>query len=153
MATEPTKPSVEALSSASARMVGAAQESVVQVQSGGRGSGAGVILSPDGLVMTNQHVVAGRSRRGGNLRVTLRDGRSFGVTVTKRGHDLDLALLRLEGGPGDLPVVRFGDSDVLRVGRLVRWWLRLKPKTRVQPPLNTRSATRGAGSGRPRAAS
>ena len=151
MATEPTKPSVEALSSASARMVGAAQESVVQVQSGGRGSGAGVILSPDGLVMTNQHVVAGRSRRGGNLRVTLRDGRSFGARVTKRGPDL--ALLRLEGGPGDLPAVRFGDSDVLRVGRLVRWWLRLKPKTRVQPPLNTRSATRGAGSGRPRAAS
>jgi serine protease Do len=119
MATEPTNPSVEALSSAGARMVEAAQESVVQVQSGGRGSGAGVILPESGLVMTNQHVVAGRSRRGGSLRVTLRDGRSFGARVTKRGRGLDLALLRLEGGPGDLPAVRFGDSDALRVGELV----------------------------------
>jgi serine protease Do len=119
MTLNPRKPSVEALSSAGARMVEAAQESVVQVQSGGRGAGAGVILSPDGLVMTNQHVVAGRSRRGGNLRATLRDGRSFGTRVTKRGRGLDLALLRLEGGPGDLPAVRFGDSDALRVGELV----------------------------------
>ncbi len=120
MATEPTNPFVEALSSAGARMVEAAQESVVQVQSaGGRGSGAGVILSESGLVMTNQHVVTGRTQRGGNLRVTLRDGRSFGARVTKRGRGLDLALLRLEGGPGELPAVRFGDSDALRVGELV----------------------------------
>jgi len=119
MATEPTNPSVEALSSAGARMVEAAQESVVQVQSGGRGAGAGVILSESGIVMTNQHVVAGRSRRGGDPRVTLRDGRSFGARVTKHGRGLDLALLRLEDGPGALPAVRFGDSDALRVGELV----------------------------------
>src|SRR5829696_4404339 len=119
MTLNPKNPSVEALSSAGPRMVGAAQESVVQVQSGGRGAGAGVILSESGLVMTNQHVVAGRSRRGGNLRVILRDGRSFGARVTKRGRGLDLALLRLEDGPGDLPAACFGDSDALRVGELV----------------------------------
>jgi len=122
MAVEPRKPSVEALSSAGARMVEAAQESVVQVQSGGPGSGAGVILSDSGLVMTNHHVAVsggGRRGRGGNLRVTLRDGRSFGARVTKRDRGLDLALLRLDGGPGDLPSARFGDSDALRVGELV----------------------------------
>jgi serine protease Do len=37
----------------------------------------------------------------------------------KRGRGLDLALLRLEGGPADLPAVRFGDSDALRIGELV----------------------------------
>ena len=118
MATEPTNPFVEALSSAGAWMVEAAQESVVQVQSAGRGGGAGVILSESSLVMTNQHVVAGRSRRG-DFRVTLRDGRSFGARVTKGGRGLDLALLRLEDGPDALPAVRFGDSDALRVGELV----------------------------------
>lgn len=120
MAAEPKKTAIEALSSAGAGMVEAAQESVVQVQSaGGRGSGAGMILSPDGLVMTNHHVVAGNSRRGGNLQITLRDGRSFGARVEKRGRNMDLALLRLDGVPGDLPAVRFGDSDALRVGQLV----------------------------------
>ena len=118
MATEPTNPFVEAFSSAGARMVEAAQESVVQVQSAGRGAGAGVILSESGLVMTNQHVVAGRSRRG-DLRVTLRDGRFFGARVTKGGRGLDLALLCLEDGLDVLPAVRFGDSDALRVGELV----------------------------------
>jgi len=123
MVQDPRRPSIEALSSASARMVEAAQESVVQVQSAGsRGAGAGVILSPDGLVMTNHHVAVsggGRHGRGSNLRVTLRDGRSFGARVTNGSRGLDLALLRLEGGPGDLPAARFGDSDALRVGELV----------------------------------
>lgn len=124
MVRDPRKPSVEALSSAGAWMVEDAQESVVQVQSaGGRGgAGAGVILSDSGDVMTNHHVSVsggGRRGRGGNLRVTLRDGRSFGATVTKRDRGLDLALLRLAGGPGDLSAARFGDSDALRVGELV----------------------------------
>ncbi len=122
MTLEPTNRSAEAVSSAGARMVEAAQESVVQVHSGGRGSGAGVIRDAQGLVMTNHHVVAGgdgRRSRGGKVRVTLRDGRSFDARVVKRGRGLDLALLRLEGGPGDLPAARFGDSDALRVGELV----------------------------------
>lgn len=102
-------------------MVEGARESVVQIQSagGGRGSGAGVVLDPGGLVMTNHHVVFAGGRRGGGLRVALRDGRSFGASVVRRGRGLDLALLRLEDGSGDLPAMRFGDSDALRVGELV----------------------------------
>jgi serine protease Do len=77
-----------------------------------------VIWDKEGLVLTNHHVVAGR-RRGAKAAVVLSDGREFGAEVVKRGHDLDLALLRVEDGPGDLPAAPVGDSDALRVGQLV----------------------------------
>ncbi len=54
--------SAEAVWSANAEMIGRAHESVVQVQSRGRGSGAGVVWDMDGLVPTNHHVVAGVRR-------------------------------------------------------------------------------------------
>ena len=111
-------PSAELLSSASAEMVGRAHQSVVQVQSWGRGVGAGVVWDEDGLVLTNHHVVAG-GRRGARVKVVLHDGRPFDAEVVKRGRDLDLALLRIEDSPGDLPAARVGDSDKLRVGGLV----------------------------------
>lgn len=110
-------------------MVEAARESVVQVQGvggprgrrgrpGGWGSGAGVVWG-DGLVMTNDHVVAGAARRGRGLRVVSRDGRAFDAEVAKRGRGLDLALLRVVGEAGGLPAARVGDSAALRVGALV----------------------------------
>jgi serine protease Do len=68
--------------------------------------------------MTNNHVVAAR-RTGGEVRVTLRDGRSFDADVAGCSRSLDLALLRLRDVPGDLPTVPVGDSDALRVGELV----------------------------------
>jgi len=58
---------------AGARMIESAQRSVVQVRSGGRGIGAGVVWDPDGLVMTNHHVVAGGHRK---VTVALHDGRA-----------------------------------------------------------------------------
>ena len=110
--------SAEVISSASAQMIGRTHESVVQVQSGGRGVGAGVIWDEDGLVLTNHHVVAG-GRRGVKVKVALYDGQAFDAEVVKGGRDLDLALLRIEDAPGDLPAVPLGDSDALRVGGLV----------------------------------
>ena len=110
--------SAEGVSSAGARMVERAQRSVVQVQSRGRGAGAGVIWGADGLVLTNHHVVAG-GRREGRVRVILHDDRILEAEVVKRGRDLDLALVRIKGGPDDLPVAPVGDSDKLRVGELV----------------------------------
>ena len=101
---------------AGARMIEDAQRSVVQVRSGGRGIGAGVIWRPDGLVMTNHHVVAGGRR---DVKVALQDGRTFGAEVVKSSRSLDLALLKLEGGHEDLPAAPVGDSDALRVGELV----------------------------------
>ncbi len=101
---------------AGARMIAGAQKSVVQVRSGGRGVGAGVIWAPDGLVLTNHHVVGGGRRTVG---VALHDGRRFDAELVKGSGSLDLALLRLAGDALELPAVPVGDSDALRVGELV----------------------------------
>ena len=101
---------------AGAQMIERAQRSVVQVRSGGRGIGAGVIWNPDGLVMTNHHVVAGGRR---NVTVALHDGRTFDAKMVKSSGSLDLALLRLSGEATNLPAAPIGDSDALRVGELV----------------------------------
>jgi serine protease Do len=112
------EPTIRAVNEAGPRMIEHAQGSVAQVRSGSRGAGAGVVWDAGGLVMTNNHVVAAR-RTGGEVRVTLRDGRSFDADVAGRSRSLDLALLRLRDVPGDLPTVPVGDSDALRVGELV----------------------------------
>jgi len=101
---------------AGAQMIERAQRSVVQVRSGGRGIGAGVIWDPDGLVMTNHHVVAGGRR---NVTVALHDGRTFDAEMVKSSGSRDLALLRLSGEAANLPAAPIGDSDALRVGELV----------------------------------
>ena len=106
----------ETASSASAGMIEHSHESVVQVRSWGRGTGAGVIWDKDGLVLTNHHVVAG-GRRGARVRVVLHDGRTFDAEILKRDRNLDLALLRISDG--DLLAAPVGDSDALRVGELV----------------------------------
>jgi serine protease Do len=111
-------PSADSVSSASAEMIGRAHGSVVQVQSWGRGVGAGVVWDEDSLVLTNHHVVAG-GRRGARVKVVLHDGRPFDAEVVKRSSDLDLVLLRIEEALGDLPTAPVGDSDKLRVGGLV----------------------------------
>jgi serine protease Do len=103
---------------AGVRMIEDVQKSVVQVRSGGRGIGAGVIWPGDGLVLTNHHVISGGRSRG-NIRVALHNGRTLDADVVKSGRRLDLALLRLEGDHGDLPTAPVGDSDALRVGELV----------------------------------
>ena len=108
-----------AASSAGAEMVEEARGSVVEVQSGGRGSGAGVIWPGEGLVLTNDHVVAGGRRHGGGTRVVLHDGRMLDADIVKRSRTLDLALLRPRGETGGLPAAPVGDSDALRVGELV----------------------------------
>jgi serine protease Do len=118
MAEEEVRQPTESISSASAQMVGRAHESVVQVRARGRGVGAGVIWDENGLVLTNHHVVAGR-RRAAHTAVVLSDGRELDAEVVKSSRDLDLALLRVKGGPGDLLALPVGDSDALRVGELV----------------------------------
>lgn len=108
------------VSQAGAGLVEEARRSVVEVRSGGRGSGAGVIWPGEGLVLTNDHVVAGGGgRRRGGVRVVTSDGRDLDAGVAARSRRLDLALLRLRGETAGLPPVSVGDSDALRVGDLV----------------------------------
>jgi serine protease Do len=88
--------------------------SVVQIRSGGRGTGTGVIWRSNGAILTNDHVVA---HANGQIEVLLADGRALQATVGARNADLDLALL--EAPADDLPAAAVGDSARLRVGELV----------------------------------
>ena len=78
------------------------------------GGGSGVVIAPDGYLLTSAHVVEGAS---GTVRASFPDGRSYGARVV--GTDLlsDLAVLRTDGG--DLQAAELGDASVLRVGQLV----------------------------------
>jgi serine protease Do len=79
-----------------------------------RDSGSGFLISPDGEILTNHHVVEGADR----LIVTLADGRSFRARVMGADPDTDVALIKVDGVSG-LPVVELGDSAALRVGEWV----------------------------------
>lgn len=85
----------------------------------GAGQGSGVIIdADDGLVLTNNHVVAGAGAAG-QVQVALNDGRVFGADVVGTDPSTDLAVLRLQDAPGDLQAISFGDSDDVRVGEPV----------------------------------
>ena len=79
--------------------------------------GSGVIVSQDGLIVTNNHVVAG----GGDaeIRVALSDKREFDARIMLRDEKLDLAVLRISAGANTFPYLAFNDSDAVEVGDLV----------------------------------
>lgn len=77
------------------------------------GSGSGVIISADGYIMTNNHVIDGATE----LEVTLNDNSKHNAKVIGADPDTDIALIKIEGN--DLPYVPFGDSDKLKVGEWV----------------------------------
>ena len=79
-----------------------------------QGLGSGVIVSADGLVVTNNHVVA----RAEKIKVVLSDKREFQATVVGKDPKSDLALLRLKGATGLRPIA-LGNSDKLRLGDVV----------------------------------
>ena len=73
--------------------------------------GSGFVVDPQGLVVTNDHVVRNASR----ITVTLHDGRRLEATLRGRDPKTDLALLEVEADE-PLPFASFGDSDAVRVG-------------------------------------
>jgi S1-C subfamily serine protease len=76
------------------------------------GSGSGVIITPDGYIVTNSHVIEDAN----TVEVTLADGATCNVEVIGQDTATDIALLRVSGS--GLPMAYLGDSDKLKVGQL-----------------------------------
>jgi len=78
-----------------------------------QGLGSGVIVDPDGYILTNNHVVEGADE----IKVVLSDGREFKGELIGTDPKTDLAVVRIEAG--GLRALELGDSDALRVGEIV----------------------------------
>ncbi|HEY0245326.1 MAG TPA: Do family serine endopeptidase [Mucilaginibacter sp.] len=76
-------------------------------------SGSGVIISPDGYIVTNNHVV----EKADKIEITTNDHRVFKAKVIGTDPNTDLALVKIEGS--NLPIVKLGNSDDARVGEWV----------------------------------
>lgn len=107
-------PLPDVFSSALTAIFEEAQPGIVQVRTGGRGGGTGIIWHEDGRILTNHHVVAGDKA---HVEVMLLDGRTFPATVLHSNPRLDLALLKIDGD--NLKRLPAGDSTKLRVGEWV----------------------------------
>ena len=77
------------------------------------GYGSGVILTKDGYIVTNNHVV----ENADEIQVTLNDNRVFTATLVGADANTDLALIKIEGD--EFPIVPMGDSDELKLGEWV----------------------------------
>ena len=78
------------------------------------GTGSGVIISPDGYIITNNHVIDNSS----SLEVTLNDNRSFEARLIGTDPKTDIALIKIDSDT-DLPFIPFADSNSIRVGEWV----------------------------------
>ena len=78
-----------------------------------KGSGSGVIIRPDGYIVTNNHVVSGASK----IQVTLNNNQQYDATVVGTDPATDVAIIKVDAT--DLPTIPLGDSDALRLGEWV----------------------------------
>lgn len=77
----------------------------------GQGTGSGVVITTDGEIVTNNHVVDGAAQ----IQVTMSDGKKYRAKIVGTDPDKDLALIKLEGASG-LKAASLGDSDKIKVG-------------------------------------
>ena len=78
-----------------------------------KGSGSGVIIRPDGYIVTNNHVVSGATK----ISVTLNDNQQYDATVVGTDPATDVAIIKIDAD--NLPSLPMGDSDQLRLGEWV----------------------------------
>jgi Do/DeqQ family serine protease len=79
--------------------------------------GSGVIVSPDGVIVTNYHVI--KTRGEAQIKVALADKREFTASVILKDERTDLAVLKLDAPGVTFPYLRFEDSEDLQVGDIV----------------------------------
>ena len=99
----------------------AVSPAVVTIQTQGAsssGTGSGVIYDAQGDIVTNYHVISS-VLTGGQIQVTLADGRLYTAKVVGHDKTTDLAVIRLDNPPSDLTVARFATSANLEVGAAV----------------------------------
>lgn len=92
--------------------------SVVQITvqtNSGTATGTGVILTANGQILTNYHVIAGAVSQDGTITVMYQNGSKTSATVTGSDKSMDVAVITASGASGLTPVA-FGDSDALSVG-------------------------------------
>ncbi len=102
---------LDAYSSAVIHAVETVGPAVVRIDAA-RGGGSGVLFTPDGLILTNSHVV----EKNGALTVTMTDSRSMRADLIGQDADTDLAVVRVDGS--GLPWATLGDSRAVRVGQI-----------------------------------
>ncbi|MBC8756110.1 trypsin-like peptidase domain-containing protein [Kordia sp. YSTF-M3] len=78
------------------------------------GSGSGVIITPDGYIVTNNHVI----KESNEIQVTLNNNKNYIATLVGTDSNMDIALLKIEADE-ELPYISFGDSDNAKIGEWV----------------------------------
>ena len=78
------------------------------------GTGSGVIISPDGYIVTNNHVIA----KANEINVTLNNNKTYEAEIIGTDPNSDIALIKIEAD-GNLPYLAFGDSDNTKIGEWV----------------------------------
>ncbi|GAB2506476.1 Putative serine protease HtrA [Corynebacterium atrinae] len=117
---EPSQPAASAPAGGVERVAANVLPTVVSIQVATRTSGSegsGSIISSDGYVLTNHHVVSGADV-GGQIQVTLNDGRVVPADYVASDADTDIAVIKMRDVSG-LPTITFGDSNSLSVGQEV----------------------------------
>jgi putative serine protease PepD len=90
-----------------------------QQQQGAEGdTGSGVIISSDGQILTNNHVVAGAANGAGTIQVVFANGKIANASIVGRDPTTDIAVIKVQGVSG-LPTAKLGNSDAAAVGQQV----------------------------------